>query len=244
MFVPSLRALWLSLAVSLSLTVSIAGCRVNNQPLNGGAPVAMVLRAYDVPAAQAQELRNVVSSLMYAGENVPRLGNVVVAPTGQLLVSAPSTFHEGVRELLSALKSAPQQTPAAVAIDYWIVRGTPAGAGEAKAGADVPKAAAGALEQMGGGMSLSLWDHTRITSMTNERAQMERRGAKFRQTVAVQGDAVMADIDVETDVGNIQLRTALPLDSTRVLIQAADVAAGSSQASGAVFYVVRASLAQ
>lgn len=237
------RRLALSLAlsfVSCSIIAITAGCRVNSEPLVGGAP-AMVLHAYDVPAGQAQELRNVVSSLMYAGENVPRLGNVVVAPTGQLLVSAPATFHEGVRELLSAVKAAPQQTPAAIAIDYWIVRGTP---GETKIGADVPKAAASALEQMGGGMSLSLWDHTRITSMTNERAKFERRGAKFQQTVSVQGDAVLADIDVETDVGTVRLRSALPLDSTRVLIQAADVAAGSSEANGAVFYVVRASLAQ
>lgn len=233
-------ALSLSLAAPLCIVAFTAACRVNSEPLVGGAP-AMMLRAYDVPAEQAQEMRNIVSSLMYAGENVPRIGNVVVAPTGQLLVSAPATFHDGVRELLSAVKAAPQQSPAAVTIDYWIVRGAP---GETKVGDDVPKAAASALEQMGGGMSLSLWDHTRITSMANERADVERRGAKFRQTVAVQGDAVMADIDVETDVGRVRLRTALPLDSTRVLIQAADVAAGTSTASGAVFYVVRASLAQ
>lgn len=234
------RPLSLALVTLVSASfLAIAACGVSTGSHAG--PTTMVLRAYDVPSAQAQELRNVVSSLMYAGENVPRIGNVVVAPTGQLLVSAPAAFHEGVRDMLSAVKSAPQQTPAAVAIDYWIVRGKP---GETKIGDDVPKAAASALEQMGGGMSLSLWDHTRITSMTNERAQMERRGAKYRQTVAVQGDAVMADLDVETDVGTVRLRTALPLDSTRVLVQAADVAAGSSESSGAVFYVVRASLAQ
>jgi hypothetical protein len=226
---------------SLSIIAVTAGCRDNNGGASSGAPTMMVLRAYDVPAGQSQELRNIVSSLMYAGENVPRLGNVVVAPTGQLLVSAPATFHEGVRELLSAVKSAPQEAPKAITIDYWIVRGAP---GETKVGDDVPKAAASALEQMGGGMSLSLWDHTRITSMTNERAQVERRGANFKQTVSVQGDAAMADLDIETDVGTVRLRTALPLDSTRVLIQAADVPAGSSMASGAVFYVVRASLAQ
>jgi hypothetical protein len=239
------RPLVLSVAVALGLSLTTAaalsGCKVNGEPIVGAAP-AMVLRAYDVPQGQAQELRNIVSSLMYAGENQPRTGNVVVAPTGQLLVSAPASFHAGIEQLTASVKAMPQQTPAAVAIDYWIVRGTP---GETKVGADVPKIAAGALEQMGGGMALSLWDHTRITSMANERAEVERRGAKFEQNASLQGDVVMADLRVRTDVGAIQLRTALPLDSSRVLIQAADVAPGtSSDASGAVFYVVRASLAQ
>lgn len=241
-----------SLVVSLGVVAVVASCRVNNEPLVGAGAASlakpeMVLRAYDVPQAQAQELRNIVSSLLWAGDGQPRAGNVVVAPTGQLLVNAPAAFHEGVRELTKAVKAMPAQTPASIVIDYWIVRGTP-GAGETKVGGDVPKEAAAALEKMGGGggMALSLWDHTRVTSMTNERAEVERRGAKFRQTASVQGDAVNADIDLVTDVGRVELRTSLALDKTTVLIQAADVPAGStsSAASGAVFYVVRASLAQ
>jgi hypothetical protein len=100
----STRALVVSLVVSLGVVAAIVGCRANTEPLG---PPAMVLRAYEVPQGQAQELRNIVSSLLYQGENVPRLGNVVVAPTGQLLVSAPATFHNGVQELLGAVRAAP-----------------------------------------------------------------------------------------------------------------------------------------
>ncbi len=234
------RSIALAFALSCAIAAFIAGCHVNSEPLVGNVKPEMVLRAYDVPREQAQELRNIVSSLLWNGDGQPRGGNVVVAPTGQLLVSAPAAFHEGVKQLADAVKAMPQQSLTSVAIDYWIVRGAP---GETKVGDDVPKAAAEALAQMGGGMTLSLWDHTRITSISNERSEVERKGARFEQVASVQGDQVNADVDIQTDVGRIKLRTALTLDKSTVLIQATDASAGS-MANGAVFYVVRASLAQ
>lgn len=236
-----LRPLALALALTVCLPLFAACQRPLPPPAAQSTGADWVLRAYDVPPGQADDTRNVVATLMRRGDDEPRLGNVVVAPTGQLLVSAPPAFHDGMRPLIAALASVPTQSPVPIVIDYWIVRGMP---GEAKVAPEVPEPAAQALAKFGGGMALSLWDHTRITSTPHERAEVQRRGAKFAQTVAPRGDSVSADIRINSDVGDVSLRAALTLDKPTVLIQAADVGPGSSASTGAVFYVVRASRAQ
>jgi hypothetical protein len=228
-----------AIALAFSFALIVGACKVNGEHVVT-AP-ELILRAYDVPAAHAQELRNIVSSLMWKGENQPRGGNVVVAPTGQLLVSAPASFHEGVAQLAADIKKSPPPAPEAIAIEYWIVQGLPAET--ASVADDVPSEAREALVTLGGKVALTVWDHARLVSVANERAQVERRGVKIEQTTAQQGNTIVADLRIDTALGQLAVRTAMPAGKTTILAQAGNAEATSPASNGTVFYVVRAALA-
>jgi hypothetical protein len=231
---------------ALALAVLVSACRINGEPLAPGASAAlpeMVLRAYDVPAAHAQEVRNIVSSLLWRGDGQPRQGNVVVAPTGQLLVAAPASFHDGVAQLTADLQKAPPPPPSAIAIDYWIVRAVPPGTDAAPAPVEeLPPDAVTAIRALARDAPLTLFDHSRLLSIASERAEVERRGAQIAQTASAQGNTVIADINIKTEIGNLQVRAALPVDKTIVLAQGSNAANGAPGQNGAVFYMVRATL--
>lgn len=232
------RPLARSLVVALALAA--AACTPPTPPASNDA---YVLKAYDVPATQAQELRNVVSSLLYRGDNQPRGGNVVVSPTGtQLLVAAPQAFHDGMGGLAKDFARAPAASAStSIAIDYWVVR-TGAAPAPADVVDDLPQDAKDAITKLAGGRAFGLFDRARLSSLTNERAELQRRELQYRQTASVHDHDVIADLIVDTRLGRIEVRATLPLDKPVVLAESG-VAGPDGSATATSFIVVRASLA-
>ena len=244
---PALAALAASLvtAVAASCTPAVPSPQAED----------LVMKAYDVPAEHAAELQGVVSSLLWTGKDAPRKGAAALAPSGQLLVSAPGAFHPGIADVIARLKGGAVPAPPTVALDYWVVVAAPATA--AVKGGDVSPEIGDvldALQKSQGPMRLAVLERLRAASQSGSDARIEGRHVFTEQTASLHGDKVVAKIRVraQSEVGGLDARVELPLGQTMVLGQAGTgPQAGERAGFGAdirdgkavtTFYVLRASV--
>ncbi|MBI1946090.1 MAG: hypothetical protein HYS27_10360 [Deltaproteobacteria bacterium] len=207
--------------LALSLTTVVAAACTPAAPSTLAED--LVMKAYDVPAEHAAELQGIVSSLLWTAKDAPRKGAAALAPSGQLLVSAPAGFHPGIADVLARLKSGAVQAPPTVTLDYWVVVAAPAPT-PAK-GADVSPEIGDvveALQQSQGPMRLSVLERLRAASQSGSEARIEGRAIFAEQTASLHGDKVVAKVRVraQDEAGGLDARVEVPLGKTVVLGQA------------------------
>ena len=232
------------------LLAAVCGC-------TPAASDALVLRAYDVPAEHAAELQGIVEGLLWVGKDQPRRGSAALAPSGQLLVSAPAGFQPGIADVIAKLKSGPATTAPTITLDYWIVLGASAAA-DTKGALVAPEIgpALDALLKSQGGMKLALMERLSVSSQSGSDGRAEGSLWQTKQTAAVHGDKVVADIDIRgmRIQGDLQTRVEIPIGKIVVLGQAGsklggparemlvdpDLAKAADVGTATAFYIVRA----
>ncbi|MGD9160570.1 MAG: hypothetical protein PVG39_19295 [Desulfobacteraceae bacterium] len=84
---------------------------------------ALVLKSYEVPERLVNEVRQTMDDLLGKGSVETRIGRARIAPDGQLLIAAPKSFHDGVKDFIEHLKNTnPEPSPSAD-VNYWMVAG-------------------------------------------------------------------------------------------------------------------------
>ncbi len=234
----------------LALCCSICGLCACPAPSSStsAAPPTLVLRSYDVPEGLQGDVASTLNSLLYRGEGQPKAGSVGVAPSGQLLVSAPAEFHPGIKELVDSLKSG-KAKPTALSFDLWVVTGAPASS--ATPGASVAVDIASVvddLQKAQGPMRMELLERTSLHMTSGSVAQAEGLESHLRAQATLSGDGVLADLGLRRRAGaegRLDVHTVLPLDKTVVLGQVGALGSrlldtSKERTVATVFYVVRA----
>lgn len=144
--------------------IALTGCNGQKAESAQGQNT-IVLKSYKVPEGLARDIYDDINGLLYSGApSEPAIGRARIAPDGQLLVAAPESFHDGMKDFIEEInKNNPGPTPTAE-VDYWIVAGrkskTPAKLDEFQA----IKAALETIQNTQGSMEFKLLDHLAATS--------------------------------------------------------------------------------
>jgi hypothetical protein len=163
-----------------------------------------ILRNYEVPQDIAQEVRDALSGALSAmSKDGDRIGTVIVAPSGQLIVTASPEVQLGVHKIIEDIKARKLPPTPTVSYDVWIVTGTPV-SGASRDG-KVPAELAPAIDSLRkarGDLKFGLLEHL-STSSRSGREKSSVAGAKAQVTVesrlqtGVDGKArVAAEIEI------------------------------------------------
>ncbi|MBN1774013.1 MAG: hypothetical protein JXB32_22330 [Deltaproteobacteria bacterium] len=160
-------------------------------------PNPPVMATYDAPAPIAEKVAGVLRSLVAEGENPA--GRVAALPGGRIVVVAPASIQDGVRDFIEHVRSGPlPPPPATIRIRYWLVLGRPAAE---PSGLEQLAAAAPALEAVmasTGPLELRLLDRVEAISLENEHATAAGRRAEINQRAARAENGVFADLHIGT----------------------------------------------
>ncbi len=206
------------------------------------------LKIYQVPAAYRAEAGGIIRALLRRGKEAP-LGSVAVGPTGQLLVTAPASFHPGVAQFVARLHSEKPKPVASVALSYWVLVGvpsqkaTPAAQMEPALGPVVE-----AIQKANGSMSFRLLERLRLSSVSGESAQTKGAVVHVRQTATAYDDRVLAELEIRPGRSSkLETRVQFPAGKTVVLGHAGlhkdlaeELFPEGVEGLATVFYVVRA----
>ncbi len=207
-----------------------------------------VMRVYSTPPGRALELAGVLQHVMRTGPDMAPRGRVSALDGDRITVVAPARLHEGIAALCHELAqtTAPART---VTLSYWLVEARPADAVDVSA---VP-ALDEALQRVArhdGAAVFTLADRVQMASLLNASGKTETVRAQYEQTATVQGDAIVADIAIDTRArgGDLRTRVRLTPGQTLVVGQGAWIDDNSSRDPGdddepRLYYVVRAELA-
>lgn len=238
-----------------SLVLFLAGCpttsrttEINAPTPAGGVPSNLVLRSYDVPNNGAQRMRGVLRELMWFGsdgkDSNKYVGRADVGPDGRLIVLAPESVHEGVKNLVASVTANPVKEPGTVRIDYWVVSGSP-GKSEAP-GANLQEVgpALTEVEKNDGPMAFALIEKLSVSSLSNERGSMDGRDTHVRQFTNVVDDNITADIDIERFGQKLQTRVRIKPGTLTVLASAGMTTRtegkDSTDTTRTIYFLVRA----
>lgn len=227
----------------------------------------MFLRTYQVPAGFEDEARQMLRNAMQIGDKAQ--GSVSVGPSGTVLVVAPPTIQTGVQAFLEQLKQvAPQaRGPQPVALDCWFLVGRRAGTGR-QAPPGVPRregpgftvlgsdsvpaldAPLGQIATQQGPTEFTLLEHLRVTSVGDDLATNNGRGAAVRQRAAPAGPDIVAEIRLNVLRTQHELTTRVVLKRGQMLVLAEsgfagetpEVFAGTRTDDLTLYYVVAADL--
>src|SRR5690349_15634273 len=98
----------------------LVGCR-SSPPTE-----TMELRMYEVPKGSAGSILNTFNSIMWVGENTPRVARAAVTPDGKLAVLATPSVHTGIAQLVEEVTKHPPPSDQAVELHYFLVVAKPA----------------------------------------------------------------------------------------------------------------------
>jgi len=143
-----------------------------------------ILRSYDVPQDIAQEVRDALSyALSSPGKDSDRIGSAIVAPGGQIIVTATPEVQSGVDKIIKDIKSRKLPPTPTIGYDLWIVTGSPA-SGPARGGEIPPELgpALDALRKARGELKFGLLEHLSTNSRAG-REKSEVAGANAKITV-------------------------------------------------------------
>lgn len=86
---------------------------------------AVVMRSYTVQGDHADEVRAALQAALRGTDDDKKyLGRVTLAPSGELIVTAPESIHRGVDNLINdVLAHSPGPTPT-IKLEAWFVKGT------------------------------------------------------------------------------------------------------------------------
>jgi hypothetical protein len=235
---------------ALSLCLALAACqgRAADEPppppeLATASTVAdePVLRTYTVPTGRSEEVSRVLRRALAGGTtDTPPRGTVNALDDGRLVVLAPASVHEGIAGLCEDLEQvggAPAQPT--IAISYWLVLADPAGDGVA---ASVPSILSPALEEIArqdGAAAFSLLESTKIASLHSAQGEARGRYAEISQLAVLTDGAIVADVDIEADLGS-KLKTRLSLAAGELVVLGHAGRQTESGTDARLYYIVRA----
>jgi len=251
----------LSIVIFAALsTLAIVACQAAAAPRDNPTD-DLVLRAYSVPAPYGPEILSVIRGLFYRAKDVPPMGTVAISPSGELMVAAPKAFHPGIEQFLAGLAKAPPAPPASIRIDYWVVIGGPTVKPDdvSVPGQEI-QSVLDAIRESQGPMQFTLLEKASATSLSGEGANNDGKRLHISQNAAAYGDRVIANIDIGLRGPNtFKTRVQIPLNKSVVLGQSNFAAkdwdrpaspsstkpgaAPAANAESAVFYVIRAQVA-
>lgn len=171
------------IVVFLSL-ISFTGC-TNPQNDSENESEALVLKSYEVPERMAEQVRGIIGNLLASR---PGTGRANIAPNGQLLVAAPKSFHDGVKDFISRLQNANPEPSPTVEVNYWIVAGRKSNKPATLEEFKMIKPALESIQNTQGNMEFKLLDHAILTSLDKEEAWLNGALFNIQQTLYSYGD--------------------------------------------------------
>lgn len=160
-------------------------------------PNPPVLATYEAPGPIADKVAGVLRLLVAEGENP--LGRVASLPGGRIVVVAPASIQDGVRNFLETVRNGPvPPPPAAVRLRYWLVLGRPAAqpAGLERLGEAAP--AMEAVMGATGPLDVRLLDRVELISLENKHGMAQGRRSEITQRVARTENGFFADLRIGT----------------------------------------------
>ncbi len=208
---------------------------------------AVEMKAYEVPGLGAPELASVLTRVLHRGRDVPAHGKVTAMNEGRVLVVAPPGIHAGIATLCEDLATETPSAPKTVEISYWIVYADSAEVTDTSA---VPAVADALTEiaRIGRPSRFTLAEQVSMSSLVNTEAKSSGKLARFEQVASVNGDTVVADLEIEfyaqpgrPGVPN-RLSTRMTLAAGETVVVGTTGYGGDAQHEN-ILYVVRAELA-
>lgn len=154
--------------------------------LRARPPQPMVVRSYEVPPEIAREVAEVLSSALGAprpnAAMTPMIGRAIVAPGGQIVVTAAPEVQKGVAQVIAGIAARTLPPTPVVHFDLWIVTGTP-GTAPAR-GTAIPEEVSPALDSLRksrGDLHFQLVDHLSTSARSgDDDARVSGSGTDFR----------------------------------------------------------------
>ncbi len=207
-------------------------------------PQNLVLRSYDVPNGGAEQLRQVLKTLLWIGsdgkDSQKYVGRAEVGPDGRLVVMAAEGVQAGVKSLIESIAKNPPKAPARYALSYWFVFATPGkGAAPGANLAEVGDALA-EIEKTDGPQEFSLTEKVTVSSTAGESAHVEGHQVKVRQMVGDSSGSISAELSLRVRSQNLDTRVALTPGQTIVLGSSGSMGPGKDGPVGSVYYLIRA----
>ncbi len=210
-------------ALALLCAVLVSGCKereVRYQPAEAPKPseAELILKSYDVPAAQAQQVKSVLGSVFRGLKEKSLAARAELSPDGQLLIVGPHGVHRGVAELIQKMADRkPPPAPPSVEMHYWLVVASPADKPSFAPGLDAVRPALDAFIASQGPMRFHKLESLRLRSLGDEHAEANGVFASVHQRVSVGADKVIADVQIR-GVSGARLETRLALEPDKYLM--------------------------
>lgn len=152
----------LGVVVILGLIV-FAGCTSPQKDTAEGS-CDIVLKSYKVPERLAEQISKTVNDLLsrnaYKTENAqPPIGKAQIAPDGELLVAAPESFHDGLKDFIEQIKDTSLESSPSAEVNYWIIAGKKADKPATLEEFKTIKPALETIQANQGNMEFKLLDH-------------------------------------------------------------------------------------
>jgi hypothetical protein len=229
---------WLAVGAVLATAGWLAVLSLTSRP--GANPDPRILRAYSVRPELAVEIRNSLNTALGG------FGQAGVAPNGQIFVSAPVSFQEGVKQLLSEVASHnPPPTPS-VHVEAWFVTASPGSPVDSPSLKELEPALR-ALEQAKGPVRFELLEELSTQAQSGERSsEVEGARTSMAASVSVLRDSqdhpiIVAQLKLRSNQApSITAQTELQPGGLLVLGQSGLSEKGAADRQ--LYYIVRATL--
>ncbi|HEX6992815.1 MAG TPA: hypothetical protein VF339_01575 [Gammaproteobacteria bacterium] len=167
------------------------------------------IRAYDVDERYRNEVFDALANILGAQPGMGPAGKVSMLPTGQILIDTSPERHTEIEAVLDAVaQSAPPELPS-VSLRYWVLSGMPA----TPEGEDrLPPALAGVaaeLEAAHGDLDLSVIDSATLVGAPGFSARSQSETLEIMQNVKPAGSRINADIFLQSEQLELQVRATL-----------------------------------
>lgn len=193
-----------------------AGC-TNPKNESTNESEALVLKSYEVPERLAKEVSETINDLLSRkarklDNDQPPIGKARIAPDGQLLVAAPESFQNGVKDFIIRFKNAnPEQSPSAE-VNYWIVAGKKSNKPAKLEEFRLIKPALETIQNTQGNMEFKLLDHVVATSSSqNTESSISGAFIAIDQTVSAFSDDSLI-IKLNIGMRKVAINSAIATD--------------------------------
>ena len=216
----------LGVVVILGLIV-FAGCTSPQKDTAEGS-CDIVLKSYKVPERLAEQISKTVNDLLSRDartrdKDQPPIGKAQVAPDGELLVAAPKSFHDGLKDFIASVANTKPEPSLTTEVNYWIVAGR-----KAKTRAKLDEftgiqPALDTIQNSQGNMEFKLLDHLVITS-SGQGTRSDVQGSLSRITQQISADStgtlvIKTDSQINSDIrwGN-HISTQIEIKSGELVV--------------------------
>jgi hypothetical protein len=198
------------------------------------SPDTWVMKSYDIPAEVAPELTAALQNVFSRGKDQPKSAQAMLAPNGQLLVTAPRSLIPGIDSLVAnvTLKKPPQ--PASIQLTVWSVSGKRADKAEVPAELKEIAPVLAAIEKSQGGLAFSTIEKLSVRAISGQDATLRGRVLDLYETASERGGVVVADLQLTKGRYHLETRVKIASGKTVVLGQT------GGEDGDTVFHVVRA----
>jgi hypothetical protein len=222
----------------LSLLLAFVGCNAEHDA-PGDAASAMTIRSYTVPPGQEATVESTLNRLFYVGEGVAPVGRVHEGPPGTVVIAAPASVQDSVKEVIEVFaKAGPASAPRNIRISWWLVAGRKAAEVDTHA---LPPDVASAMATVSGHeppMVYTLRYTQELLGLDGEHARASGDTFSIDQMASAtpQGE-IVADLRVDM-AGGLGASTRVHLVPGQVLVLGDTGPAGLEGIDG-LFYVLR-----